>query len=58
MLGVCAFLLFFATFFAGAMVLLPVFAKDIYHVNAQGLGFLYAAPSVGAILIGMYFTAN
>lgn len=49
---------FFATFFAGAMILLPVFAKDIYHVNAQELGFLYAAPSLGAMLAGIYISAK
>ena len=30
--------------------LLPIFAEDIYHVTASGLGWLYAAPAVGAIL--------
>ena len=49
---------FFATFFAGAMVLLPVFAKDVYHVNAQELGFLYAGPSLGAMLAGFYLSSQ
>jgi len=35
---------FFATFFASAMTLMPVFASDILHVGPQGLGLLYAAP--------------
>lgn len=40
---------FFSTFFASATVLLPIFAKDILIVGPQGLGFLYAAPSIGAL---------
>ena len=41
---------FFATFFASATALLPIFAQDILHVGARGYGLLSAAPSVGAIL--------
>lgn len=44
---------FIATFFAGAMTLLPVFARDILLVDERGLGILYAAPSVGAVLTGL-----
>lgn len=44
---------FVATFFAGAMTLLPVFAKDILQVGPQGLGLLYAAPSIGAVVTGL-----
>lgn len=33
--------------------ILPIFAKDIFGVGATGLGTLYAAPAVGAILGGM-----
>jgi MFS family permease len=40
---------FFATFFSSATALLPIFAQDILHVGAKGYGWLYAAPSVGAI---------
>lgn len=39
----------FAVLFGGAIALLPVFAKDILHVGAGGLGLLNAAPSVGAL---------
>lgn len=39
---------FFATFFASATYLLPIFAKDILNVGAVGYGWLVAAPSVGA----------
>jgi MFS family permease len=42
---------FFATFFSSATALLPIFAQDILHVGAKGYGWLYAAPSVGAVLM-------
>src|SRR5206468_8738786 len=41
---------FVATFFASATALLPIFAQDILHVGANGYGWLYAAPSLGALL--------
>ena len=41
---------FFATFFASATALLPIFAQDILRVGAQGYGLLSAAPSVGALI--------
>jgi MFS family permease len=44
---------FFATFFSSATALLPIFAQDILHVGAQGYGWLYAAPSVGAFIAGL-----
>ncbi len=43
---------FFATFFSSATALLPIFAQDILKVGARGYGWLYAAPSVGAMLAG------
>ena len=43
---------FVSTFFGEAMTLLPIFATDILHVGPQGLGILYAMPSVGAVLAG------
>jgi MFS family permease len=44
---------FFATFFASATALLPIFAQDILHVGARGYGVLSAAPSVGAIVASL-----
>jgi MFS family permease len=44
---------FFATFFSNAITLLPIFAKEILNVGAQGYGFLVAAPSLGAVLVGL-----
>ena len=40
---------FFATFFASATALLPIFAQDILHVGARGYGWLFAAPAVGVV---------
>jgi MFS family permease len=39
----------FAVLLGGATALLPIFAKDILHADALGLGLLRAAPSVGAL---------
>jgi len=41
---------FFATFFASATALLPIFAQDILHVGARGYGWLFAAPAVGSFI--------
>jgi MFS family permease len=54
----CISLDLFAVLFGGAVALLPVYAKDILHVGAEGLGYLRAAQAVGAIfmlLILAYF---
>ncbi len=47
---------FLATFFGTATILMPVFAKDVLHVGAQGLGLLYSAPALGGILAGLFVT--
>ncbi|HMW39691.1 MAG: MFS transporter [Saprospiraceae bacterium] len=39
-----------AVLFAGVVAILPIFAQDILQVGAQGLGYLRAAPSIGASL--------
>ena len=46
----------FAVLFGGTIALLPVFASDILHVGAKGLGFLNAAPSIGALLVALWST--
>ncbi len=38
----------FAVILGGATALLPIYARDILHVGAQGLGNLRAAPALGA----------
>ncbi|HEU5100141.1 MAG TPA: MFS transporter [Roseiflexaceae bacterium] len=40
---------FLATFLGSATVLLPLFATDVLKVGPQGVGLLYAAPSIGAV---------
>jgi MFS family permease len=39
----------FAVLLGGATTLLPIYAKDILHVGPAGLGWLRAAPSLGAL---------
>lgn len=41
---------FFATFFASAQALLPIFAQDILNVGPRGYGLLAGAPAMGAML--------
>ena len=41
----------FAVLFGGAVALLPVYATDILKVGAVGLGWMRAAPSIGAIIM-------
>lgn len=41
----------FVVFFGGLVALLPVFARDILQVGEAGLGFLAAAPAVGAVTV-------
>ncbi len=43
---------FVATFFAGSLLLLPIFADQLLHVGPRGLGLLYAAQPAGAALTG------
>ncbi|MGE3518762.1 MAG: MFS transporter [Vicinamibacterales bacterium] len=44
---------FFATFFASATALLPIFAQDILGVGARGYGWLFAAPALGAFVTSL-----
>jgi MFS family permease len=46
----------FAVLLGGATTLLPIFAKDILHVGPVGLGWLRAAPSVGAAVMALILT--
>jgi MFS family permease len=47
----------FAVLFGGATALLPVYAADVLHVGPSGLGWLRAAPGVGAALTGLVLSA-
>ena len=44
----------FSVLFAGAEALLPIFATDILHAGAAGLGILRAAPAAGSVLMSVY----
>lgn len=46
----------FGVLFGGAVALLPIFAKDILHVGPSGLGWLRAAPGLGAMLMALITT--
>ncbi len=48
----------FAVLLGGATALLPIFAKDILHTGPWGLGLLRGAPSVGALLVGIWLSRN
>jgi MFS family permease len=43
----------FAVLLGSATALLPVYARDILHVGASGLGHLRAAPALGAALVAL-----
>ena len=43
----------FAVLMGGAVTLLPIYARDILHAGPQELGFLRAAPGIGAIAMGL-----
>jgi MFS family permease len=46
----------FSVFFGGAVALLPVFADDILKVGSEGLGFMRAAASGGAVVTMLVMT--
>jgi len=46
----------FAVLFGGATALLPIYAKDILNVGPTGLGWLRAAPAIGAFATALAFT--
>lgn len=43
----------FAVLLGGSVALLPVFARDILHVDSDGLGYLRAAPAIGAAAVAL-----
>ncbi|WPC34369.1 MFS transporter [Acinetobacter sp. YWS30-1] len=42
--------------FGGVIALLPIFAEDILKVGPEGLGYLRAAPSIGALITMIVLT--
>lgn len=47
-----------AVLLGGATALMPVFARDILRVGPAGLGWLNAAPAVGAVLMALVLAAR
>ncbi len=43
----------FAVLLGGAVALLPIYARDILRVGPSGLGWLQAAPSLGAVTMAL-----
>ena len=43
----------FAVLLGGAVALLPVYAREILHIGATGLGVLRSAPGAGAVLMSI-----
>ena len=41
----------FAVLMGGVIALLPIYAEDILHLGPEGLGWLRAAPGIGAIAV-------
>lgn len=48
----------FAVILGGATLLLPVFAKDVLHVGAEGFGILRAGPAIGAAVVALWLAGN
>ena len=48
----------FAVLLGGATALLPVFARDVLHVGAEGFGILRAGPAIGATVVALWLAAN
>lgn len=46
----------FAVLFGGAVALLPIFTSEVFHMGPHALGYLRAAPSVGAVLMAAFLT--
>ncbi|MDB5686683.1 MAG: major facilitator superfamily 1 [Rhizorhabdus sp.] len=45
----------FAVLLGGATAMLPIYARDILHVGASGLGHLRAAPALGSAAVAIWF---
>ncbi|MBI2794260.1 MAG: MFS transporter [Ignavibacteria bacterium] len=47
-----------AVLFGGAVAILPVFADQILHTDASGLGVLRAAPSIGSVIMMAFLSVH
>lgn len=43
----------FAVLLGGATALMPIFARDVFHVGPWGLGLLRSMPAVGALIMAI-----
>jgi MFS family permease len=48
----------FAVLLGGAVALMPVYARDILELGPWGLGFLRAAPGIGAVLTAAFLATS
>jgi MFS family permease len=48
----------FAVLLGGATALLPVYARDILHTGAWGLGALRSAPAIGSVAMSVYLVRH
>jgi MFS family permease len=48
----------FAVLLGGVTSLLPIFARDILHAGPWALGFLRAAPAIGALLMSVWLARH
>jgi MFS family permease len=48
----------FAVLLGGVTAMLPLYARDILHVGADGLGPLRAAPAAGATMTAIFFSVR
>ena len=48
----------FSVLFGGTVAVLPIFADQVFHVGAHGLGFLRAAPAVGSLVVSVFLATR
>lgn len=48
----------FAVLLGGATALLPVFARDVLKVGAEGFGLMRSAPAIGAAAVGLVLASR
>lgn len=48
----------FAVLFGGAVAMIPAFALDVLHAGPRSVGWLRAAPALGAVLMGLWLARH